>query len=219
MELFERVRVICKEVAGSQTALATQLHLSQSRFQGYLSRKRQENLWVYLQDILQAYPQVSRDWLYFDEGPMLPEEKISSPAKNTPATLQPIPVVGLAACGVEGWNQMMPITVSATLPLAKNMMAVIAAGECMVPAGIGPGQICYCDPDQQPLAGDAVYVVRKGGLAAIKLYVGEGELGSDWIRMKGWLPAKEGDQMSFFLDIAISHIEKIAPVIFVRRRI
>jgi len=25
--------------------------------------------------------------------------------------------------------------------------------------------------------------------------------------------------MSFFLDIAISHIEKIAPVIFVRRRI
>lgn len=71
MELYERVRQISATVARSQSNLARGLELSQATFSGYLNEKRQDNLWPLLPKILELYPQVSRAWLYFDEGEML----------------------------------------------------------------------------------------------------------------------------------------------------
>lgn len=210
MELFERVRKVASDIAGSQSNLATLFGLSQSTFQGYLKMERQNNLWPLLPKILDKYPDLSRDWLYFGDGPMLRSE--IKPARPAP---KPIPVVGLAACGVKGWNCVMPITMSAVLPISDSMIAVIAAGESMVPAGIGPGHICYCDPDQQPLAGDAAYILRRDGLATIKIYLGESKTGPNYIGFKGWL--RNGDEYTD--DILESQIETLAPVVFVRRRI
>lgn len=75
MELFERVREISKQVAKSQTELALGLNLSQSKFNGYLKKSSQNNLWPLLPKILALYPTISRDWLFFDEGEMLAKEK------------------------------------------------------------------------------------------------------------------------------------------------
>ena len=71
MMLFERVKAVASSVAESQTALARELGLSQSKFNGYLNAKSQKNLWEHLPKILEDHPEISRDWLYFGEGPML----------------------------------------------------------------------------------------------------------------------------------------------------
>lgn len=70
MELFQRVKRICQELAGSETKLAQQLGIDQRKLNGYLNAKSQKNLWEYLPKILQLYPGVSRYWLYLDEGEM-----------------------------------------------------------------------------------------------------------------------------------------------------
>lgn len=71
MELFERIRLIAAQVAGSQKDLALGIGIPQNTFQGYLKLSRQDNLWPLLPLILGFLPQVSREWLYFEEGEML----------------------------------------------------------------------------------------------------------------------------------------------------
>ena len=68
MELFERVKFIAKQLAGSETKLAAILGLPQRKFNGYLNQISQRNLWEYLPLVLDEYPSLSRDWLYFGEG-------------------------------------------------------------------------------------------------------------------------------------------------------
>lgn len=70
MKLFERVRLISTELARSQSDLAKRLELTLSTFNGYLNEKRQDNLWPLLPRILEIYPQLNRDWLFFGEGEM-----------------------------------------------------------------------------------------------------------------------------------------------------
>ena len=81
MELFERVRLISTDVARSQTDLAKKLGLTQPTFNGYLNEKRQDNLWPLLPRILELYPQLNRDWLYFSEGEMYGGHRERSPAQ------------------------------------------------------------------------------------------------------------------------------------------
>ena len=71
MQLFQRVKLLAKNKAGSAKSLGEALGLSQSRFNGYLNETRQNNLWPLLPSILELYPDVSRDWLYFGEGEMI----------------------------------------------------------------------------------------------------------------------------------------------------
>lgn len=220
VQLYERVRRLASHVANSQKAIADALGLSRARFQGYLNQDRQDNLWPLLAGILTAYPAVSREWLYFGEGPMLKADGQDTGCTGQVAA-QPIPVVGLVSCGVDGWEQATPSALSASTPVfGAHWLAAIAFGDSMTPAGIHPGHICYCDPEQIPLAGDAVYVIRKDGLATIKAFVGPSETGPEWTRLKGWTPANgSGFRREFFIDLLTKDVEKIAPVIYVRRRI
>lgn len=71
MQLFQRVKYLAREVAGSETRLAEKLGLPQRKLNGYLCEKSQKNLWEYLPAILETYPHISREWLYFGEGEML----------------------------------------------------------------------------------------------------------------------------------------------------
>lgn len=220
MKLFERVRLISTQIARSQTALAVALGEKQATFQGYLNDAREKNLWPLLPKILEVLPTLSREWLYFGEGPMLKAD-IQADTASSQIAAQPIPVVGLVSCGVDGWEQATPSALSASTPVfGAHWLAAIAFGDSMTPAGIHPGHICYCDPEQAPLAGDAVYVIRKDGLATIKAFVGASDTGPEWTRLKGWTPANgSGFRREFFIDLLTKDVEKIAPVIYVRRRI
>lgn len=71
MQLFQRVKILAKSKAGSVKALAEKLGKGQSRFNAYLNEQRQNNLWPLLPQILELFPDVSRDWLYFGEGEMI----------------------------------------------------------------------------------------------------------------------------------------------------
>ncbi len=71
MQLFQRVKILAKVKAGSVKALAERLSKGQSMFNAYLNERRQNNLWPLLPQILELFPDVSRDWLYFGEGEML----------------------------------------------------------------------------------------------------------------------------------------------------
>lgn len=70
MFLYERIRALCKELNISQARLAEGLGLRQPQLNGYLSKKSEKNLWEHLPRILALYPQVSRAWLFHNEGEM-----------------------------------------------------------------------------------------------------------------------------------------------------
>lgn len=71
MQLYERVKSILAALTISQSEMARRLNMPQRTFQGYLNDKRQDNLWPILPKILEIFPRISRQWLYFGEGPML----------------------------------------------------------------------------------------------------------------------------------------------------
>lgn len=221
MRLFERVRLLVdKKTVTSLAALARAIGLKQQTLHGWLSEDREDNLWPHLTKLLGCRPDVNRDWLFFDEGPMLKADLPPAPAPSWPALpARPLPVLGLVPCGIEGWHTINPIPIAATLPVTSSMFAVIAAGESMVSAGIAPGQICYCDPDQSAFAGEAVYVSAVDGRATIKEFTGESPGKPGTLRFRGWQKLRDGKREQFFLDLEDKDVEKIAPVIFVRRRL
>lgn len=82
MQLYERLLKIVSVISGnSQTKFAKSLGMAQTTFFGYLSVSGQSKIRVsFLEQILNTYPQIRREWLYFGEGEMLhsyKEEKSS----------------------------------------------------------------------------------------------------------------------------------------------
>lgn len=71
MQLFERVKFLSKKTEEKGQSLAENIGVNAHTFRGYLSLKRQDNLWPLLEKILAEYPEISRRWLYFGEGPLL----------------------------------------------------------------------------------------------------------------------------------------------------
>jgi hypothetical protein len=71
MELYERIDAVIEKMASSRTRLAKQLNIKQTTFNSWFSAKRQDFLWPYLFKIMEFYPHLSREWLFFDEGAML----------------------------------------------------------------------------------------------------------------------------------------------------
>ncbi len=215
--LFERVKLVAADCVGSQKKLGEQIGMSGRTFEGYFTESRQNNLWPLLPRILDLYPQVSREWLYFNEG----EPFANTPPK--PQSPQATPLLGFASCDIMGWHGTMSIPVTVSVPSWHDgMVAVMASGDSMLPAGIGNGHVCYCDTSLQPAEGDAVFVEQREGISTIKLFCGREERqGAEYIKLRGWLDKKgEGIvQKDFFLSVLASHVVRVAPVVYVRRRL
>jgi len=83
MELYERVDLVIKRMGKSRTSLAKQFNIKQTTFNSWFSLKRQDNLWPALRQILELYPNISREWLFFGEGEMLESETGGPPVSQS----------------------------------------------------------------------------------------------------------------------------------------
>lgn len=177
------------------------------------------------------------NWLLTGDGPMRhggTEDSRPEPAADTPVerglgnvvsmsgvSAHSVPVLGLAECGLAGWYQDGPMAVRATRPgdlRDPDAFAVLAVGDSMIPAGISPGYLCFCSPADTPDFGDAVYVERDDGRAAIKVF---GGIKDGWLSLQGWLPGNDKDvpQMPYVDKIRADKIRRLAPVIYVKRKL
>jgi phage repressor protein C with HTH and peptisase S24 domain len=155
-------------------------------------------------------------WLVTGEGEMA----LTAPSPVVaPGGHAGVPVMGLAECGLRGWYQRDLLAVTASRPgdfVDPEGFAVMAIGQSMVPAGIVQGQLCFCSPRTPPSVGDAVYVERSDGAATIKLYRGtEGE----WLVLEGWLDPVDGRRDPYTDRLLLVTVRRIAPVIYVKRKL
>lgn len=69
MKLYERVRKLPKIIGIDGKEFSTGLGVNYSTFNGYLTSRREHLLWPLLPKILERWPGIARQWLYFGEGP------------------------------------------------------------------------------------------------------------------------------------------------------
>ncbi len=205
-----------KNVPASKLALGRYLDVSHGKAQYW-----EKGNWPSAEDCWTISKKLNFNliWLVTGEGDPEGGEAAHRPAPQLDAP-RPMPLMGLASCGVRGLEQIMPFAVAASpLVLGPRAFAVIASGESMAPAGIASGHVCYCDPDQPPAPEEAVFLRRKDNLGALKCYIGAGER-AGFQSFRGWLPPDDnGRRKEFILDVEETLIDAIAPVIFVRRRL
>ena len=87
MQLFERIRFFSKSQKIPLARLAEHIGVSPQTFNTWFAEKSQRNLWEHLQKILDLYPELSREWLYFGEGPMLRDNSIEGKSSPQAASL------------------------------------------------------------------------------------------------------------------------------------
>jgi len=83
MELYERVDEVIKRMTKSRSNLAKQLNIKQTTFNSWFSSERQNYLLPTLFVILERYPHISREWLFFGEGEMLKSEAGGPPVSQS----------------------------------------------------------------------------------------------------------------------------------------
>ncbi|WP_419737920.1 S24 family peptidase [Ruegeria sp.] len=133
----------------------------------------------------------------------------------TEATL---PHRGLATCSVQGWSKSQPLR--DPLPRPEDIMDddafwVSATGQSMIPEGIDGGCVCLVSPGREVRDGDRVWILDFQGRAAIKRLVEKTETGS--LKLRGWLPKRDGEQQSFDEERLPAGIREVYPVVAVFR--
>lgn len=69
LKLYERIRQLPKIIGIDGKEFSERLGVNYSTYTGYLNPRREHNLWPLLPQILERWPEISRQWLYFGEGP------------------------------------------------------------------------------------------------------------------------------------------------------
>jgi len=154
---------------------------------------------------------VSLDWLAFGEGSKIrgasakrtdsasekddiPEETIAGQDAQTPQPSRPI--VGLAACGPEGWAEWNQNRFRAIVPpeLRKDPHAfpILASGESMQPFGIYAGFLCWASPAEEPEMHDIICVERRSEQGDVLMSIKSlGLVSSDGVELYGYRPVAE----------------------------
>lgn len=229
MELYERILKLVELFENnSQTQFAKKIDIPQATFNTYLNSSGQLKIKLtLLKKILSVFPQINKYWLFFGEGEMCScGSNKSFPELLEQQTIASVPVIGFASCSHIGWSGEMTIPMSAAAPhITPRTIAVMATGESMIPAGIGHGHICFCEPGLEPLRGDIVYVRRYDNCGTLKTFLGWGleagiaEATKGELCLRGWLDRNEfGLQKEIFLTVDKILVKTVAPVVFVRRR-
>lgn len=91
MELFERVEAVLKIKGHSRHSLAKRLGIAQVTFNRYFNKENQDKLSAHLWALLEVYPDVRRDWLFFDEG-----QPFDDPPPSETQAAQAPPLVDIA---------------------------------------------------------------------------------------------------------------------------
>lgn len=84
--LVDRVLKILTYFKRSKASCAKEFKISQTTFNDHLTPANEDKVWQYLPKILEWYPSVSREWLYFGEGSMLAPLGGNSAPSLLPAT-------------------------------------------------------------------------------------------------------------------------------------
>ncbi len=219
--ISERIKDVAEKCSGSETKLAELLGLKQAKL-NYYRNKSPDNLWPLLPKILELFPDIRRDWLYFGEGEMV--QGGGTPALAETSGMQPAaarqPVQGSPAASVQlmlldmrsdGWGAPAPIPALTALPeLHDKMVAVVAPDDGLLPAGVGKGQVYYCDAAIKPQEGEPALVRLADGRAALLVYAGR-DGGS--LRFMTW--EEDGTPRELAADEGTA---QLAPVVLVRRR-
>ncbi len=236
-EYVIRIKLFLKKLNMEQKDLARIAEIGQPTVTSYLKQISQPSMHTLSKWVKELG--INGHWLLTGEGEMFSSDipsKINVETatersvrdllhKLDPDTLNPgdnLPLIGIAACGISGWSQTMPLAINSSIPnFHKDYIAAMTIGDSMVPAGILPGNIVYCDPRIKPMKGEPVFVVRRDAdseeTTSVKNYCGQDD---KWLYLQGWLQ-KNGtaEQKSFDIKQLISEVETIAPVVMIRRRV
>jgi len=77
MNLYEKIDNVLKYYNLSRSELARRLQVAQNTINRYFTPEQQDKLTPYLWKILESFPDVSRDWLFFGEGEMLGKNRVT----------------------------------------------------------------------------------------------------------------------------------------------
>lgn len=204
----QRLRECRRHLNLTQRDMAERIGVAFRSWQDYEAGRRKPGSQVIAALVNQGF---NGTWLMSGQG---------EPMLKTPAS-EGLAVIGLAECGLQGWFQEGELAVRTACPpdLATDpqAFAVMAAGTSMQPDGIRPGYICLCTPSASPKQGEAVYVEDHKNRAALKIFIQQDET---WLTLKGWLaPETDGRQKPYIDQRRLSEIRRIAPVIYVKRRL
>ena len=111
----------------------------------------------------------------------------------------------------DGWGTPAPIPALTALPeLHDKVIAVVAPDDGLLPAGVGKGQVCYCDAALRPQEGEPVLVRLADGRAALLVYAGR-----DGGRLLFTAWEEDGTPRELAADEGTA---QLAPVVLIRRR-
>lgn len=82
MQLFERIRFLAQKKGIPQAKLGETIGVYPQKFSQWLTEKSQRNLWEHLPTILENFPDVRPEWLYYEDGPMLREAGSPPPSRD-----------------------------------------------------------------------------------------------------------------------------------------
>lgn len=77
MELFERIRYLSRIKKISLAKIAAHIGESPQNFNQWFKPKSQRRLWEHLPKILELFPDVRREWLYFGQEPAFTDGRLA----------------------------------------------------------------------------------------------------------------------------------------------
>ena len=218
-------RIALLRARTTRREFAATLGISESTLRNYEQGTSLPNSDV-IADICEIYS-VSADWLvrgFFPHDSESGEECPDAPVSNLPrAGLTDIPVIGLAACGFEGWYNPDRVALKAQVPAdwaRSGMFAVIAVGKSMEPEGIRQGFVVICDPGAVPKRGDVIYLERKDLdtltlHASLKKFVGKDDR---WMYLSSWDRNDVGILKKEHAQLDLDYVTGVAVAVMVKRK-